>query len=374
MQGPLSSIIQTKGEPPSVESRAPVDRSRSSTFGWMLMMVALAALGGALAWYFKPAWLGQRVSQIQSAVLMPSVPETSTNPPASAASAEQPVILAETLATLEQRITQSETLVRSQAAALTDLTNRLDKLEDDWKERLGKLEAGPASVGSASSVGIDTLRARVDQLADRIADASGAEHRLTVLEGEAKSLAERFVIGVDATRRATQVVIIGQLRDAILTGRAYTGELANLRQVKTEALPPSALEVVEKFAASGVSKVEQLAELLAQLAPEAVRAERFEKYPQWWTRMLDRLSSLITIRRVGEVEGQDAQAIIARAEQRLKAGDISAAAGEMAQLSGAAAEAVEPWVKAAANRVAVERALSEMQSAALSALAQTTKP
>ena len=76
------------------------------------------------------------------------------------------------------------------------------------------------------------------------------------------------------------------------------------------------------------------------------------------------MAALIAVRLVGEIRGEDAEALLARAEQRLAAGDIAAALDILAALPPAPAERLAPWTAAARARVELDAALADLARAA----------
>ncbi|HEX6980927.1 MAG TPA: mitofilin family membrane protein, partial [Alphaproteobacteria bacterium] len=78
----------------------------------------------------------------------------------------------------------------------------------------------------------------------------------------------------------------------------------------------------------------------------------------WWRPLLDRLTSLVTIRRIGEVDGDTPEAVVARAERRLAADDLAGAVAELERLQGAPAAAAGSWLADARARLTAEAALA----------------
>ena len=71
---------------------------------------------------------------------------------------------------------------------------------------------------------------------------------------------------------------------------------------------------------------------------------------------------MVTIRRVGEgaERGEGALATIARAENRLAAGDLAAAAAALEGLQGAPARTFDDWREAAAARATTDAAIARL--------------
>ena len=86
-------------------------------------------------------------------------------------------------------------------------------------------------------------------------------------------------------------------------------------------------------------------------------------------RTWQRVGSLITIRRVGEVDGEETDAILARAERRLIAGELAATIELMESLRRPASVAAQPWLDRAKTRLRAEHALADLQNQVITGLA-----
>ena len=97
------------------------------------------------------------------------------------------------------------------------------------------------------------------------------------------------------------------------------------------------------------------------MAPPIVRAELLPEEHGWSRRTADRILSLVSIRReAGVVAGNDAGAIVARAEAAIQAGDLPGAVAEVELLVYGPAEAAAGWLADAKARLAVDKSLSEL--------------
>jgi uroporphyrinogen-III synthase len=130
--------------------------------------------------------------------------------------------------------------------------------------------------------------------------------------------------------------------------------------------PPAALRRVEAAAAAAPPDLATLRADFARRAPQALRAARRGAPADgaWWTALAERAAALVAIRRVGEVPGEDVEALLARAEQRLAAGDLAAALDVLRALPPGAAEAMAPWLAAARARLELDAALADLARAA----------
>ena len=71
-------------------------------------------------------------------------------------------------------------------------------------------------------------------------------------------------------------------------------------------------------------------------------------------------------RRTDNLEGNGAEAIVARAESRLAAGDIAGALAELTALSEKSMAVAQPWIAEAKAQIAAEGAIADLQLHAIS--------
>ena len=158
------------------------------------------------------------------------------------------------------------------------------------------------------------------------------------------------------------------MRDAVDRGDPYQSELRAARRVATPDEGP-AIEAMTPTAANGVPRRDALVAAFPALSADILRAAALPAESGFWQRALFRLTSLVSIRRL-DGQGDDPPAVVARAERRIKEGDLAKAAQDLSALQGRPLELATPWIQAATARLAVDRALSELSAAAA---AQTAK-
>jgi len=107
--------------------------------------------------------------------------------------------------------------------------------------------------------------------------------------------------------------------------------------------------------------VDDLRQRFAAVADAALTAERIGGDDTWYGAAFQRLGNLVSVRRVGDVEGTSVEAIVTRAERRLQEGNLEAALAELDGLSGPPAEAVASWRKTAQARLELEQAIRALQ-------------
>ncbi len=144
-----------------------------------------------------------------------------------------------------------------------------------------------------------------------------------------------------------------QLSAAIQNGEPFTAQLTALRAlhdpVVTSALDAAAIDVYQD------QGLPTRAKLLATYAP-AVRAALAASKPKGdglLAGSLSGLTGLVSIRKQGEVEGDDAESIFARAEVKLTSGDLAAALTELDTLPDPTI--FKDWYTQAKARLSAER-------------------
>ncbi len=165
------------------------------------------------------------------------------------------------------------------------------------------------------------------------------------------------------------LLAVGQLRAALRGSGPFEAELDTLRAVAADDADVAvAVATLAARAAVGVPTVAALRARFGAIAGPVVRAAGAAGERSWLDRLLDPLSGLVTVRPVGDVPGTSADAVVARAEARLKADDLAAAVAEVERLEGAPADLAADWLAAARARLAAERALAALEARAVAAL------
>jgi hypothetical protein len=256
--------------------------------------------------------------------------------------------------------------------------------------RVAKLEQTPAS-----SAALAQLRKDLDARTQAQADANGRiSERVAALEKNAPpaDLAARldgFALktGEDALdlrvtnleshdasevmRRAASLLALADLVRADSGTESFATELAALR-----ALAPTAPELADlsKYANAGAPTRAMLAERFSAQADGILAAERAGNAKTWSQRLWVNLSNLVSIRRVGDISGDNSESRVARAETALHSGDLDRAVNEVAALKGAARTAAQPWLVAAQARLAVDRDTRALTSRVVASLSTPLPP
>lgn len=379
----------------ATEAQAKPER-RSGGGTWLVLLLLLLVISGALALWLSPAarsWLAGLTGGTVS--VTPSPPPG----PAPVAAGPDPRIaeLATRLAALENRpppapapppAASSPSVAPERLAALE---SRIEELaaarapSSSLEERLARLESRPEPAPAVASEPVDLapLGQRIDALAARLDGLEQRLERLSALEGRFGSLEQRLSAldstlaslrqsarDADAEARSFGLVVaLTRLGAALRQGLPYEKELASARELGADALDAGAFAALAARAAQGVPADGELARRFARLAPAILTAERAAEETAWWQRTLGRIVSLVSIRRTGEIEGDAAEAVVARVELRLAAGELVRARDELARLAAPAAATAAEFRAQLEARLAAEAALADLDRRALAALA-----
>lgn len=388
------SAAAARKKPAPAERRTPPGtRLRRGVAGVLVLLIVLAA-----AWISWPLWKDSLPASLQSALapvmeagrdaglaarmdaldkrLAAAEAEIKSVRGERAQPVSDPKLTEET-----QRLVQRTEAAERAIAELRDGAGRTGPLE----ARLAALEAAVKSIAERPPPGgtgvdpavvarlsaetartLDAMRAENKALSDRLARATD---RLAALEARAG--------GADENRRESAFMLaVGQLRDAVRSGRPYADALGSLRTIAGDDRDAAAaLAALERHAASGVADP---ATLRARFAAVATRIATAVSQPRegWFDQTLGRLSGLISVRRTGPAAaaGDGPEAAVARAELALAAGDVNGAVAALDKLTGAAADAAAPWLAGARARIAVDGAVAELDALAVGRLAGPRVP
>ena len=260
------------------------------------------------------------------------------------------------------------------------LAGRLDTLERVAAATAGGEEARSSPALVALLAENARLAAELGRMTERIArlEAAGdpelatklesAGARVAGIEADLKRLSES-----DRTRKGDALLLaVGQLREAAAGSRPFDVELRLV--LKAAAGDPGIGETARPLAAfsrKGVPTRAALAAQFPELAARAAQADLASEEGDWLNRTAARFSRVVTVRRVGEgaEEGDGALAAIARAENRLAAGDLAAAAAALEALDGAPARVFDAWRADAGARAAIDAAIAGLSRRAVEGFA-----
>jgi hypothetical protein len=266
------------------------------------------------------------------------------------------------------------------AAQLKQAGERMTALERRIGEVAQARPAGEGELKAALERQAAEAKAAVERLAGEMrahgqklaAEAEQMRKNIGALQARVGALDEAVRrAGSASNETATLIVALGQLRRAVQDGAAYRAAFdaaKALTQERKEFEP--ALAMLAARADQGVPTAAQLRQRFDRLSIDVLRAAAAKPDDGFWDRVWARLSTLVTVRRVGEVPGESVAALLSRAEGALARGDLAEAAKQMGALSGPARAAAQGWIADARARLVTDAALAELERAALGSLSQ----
>ena len=291
-----------------------------------------------------------------------ALPKEAPGGEALAALAAQMKQAGERVAALERRLGE---LAQARPGAESEMKSALDKQAAEAKAALEKQSA-------EAKAALERLAAETRAAGQKLAgEAEQLKKDLAALQSRVGTIDEQVRrAGSAVNETGTLIVALGQLRRAVQDGAAYRAALDAAQALGKERKEFEAgLAMLAARADQGVPTVAQLRQRFDKLSVGVLRAATEAKPDaDVWDRIWARVSSLVTVRRTGEVEGAGAAAVLSRAEAALARGDLAAAAKEMDTLAGPARAAAEAWLADARARLVTDAALAEIERAALGLL------
>lgn len=272
---------------------------------------------------------------------------------------------------LQQRLAAIESTAVTDRDLRFDV-NALDTRIGRIEERAERLEGAVAAPRQpAQDARVGGVIARLDALESAIPDDLSARLDAMPSRGELDGLVARLSTlenenSAATLRRAAGILALTELSHAAARAEPFAAELG----AAAETAPnDSAIRTLRQYADDGAPTLDELAVEFPARARTALEAERAGQGEGPVMRMWNRLMSFISVRRIGNVEGDGSAARIARAEAALENENLNAAIMEISALQGAAAGAFDSWLTRAEARLAVDRAIAEVNSRIMQTLA-----
>jgi len=178
---------------------------------------------------------------------------------------------------------------------------------------------------------------RVGQIAQGV---NAAAEQINALTLQVAALEEE-VSRPDPTAEAALGIALANLTRAIDAGTAFEAEL---RAIAALAPEDPAVAALAEVAPTGVRSFASLTQEFSDLVDPLLTAERRAGRETFYERIVGSALSIITVRRIGDVEGDNVEAIVARIETRLAQEDLSSALTEAKLLTGPAADVAAAWI------------------------------
>lgn len=247
----------------------------------------------------------------------------------------------------EARLGRVESGLAEAQQPTIDLAGRLDVLELRLAEAEGRVAQAADSQSLAALIGrVNNIEA---QLPPVTLDAAVLGERVAALEDANSAL---------MLQRAAATLALAELARAATSANDFTLELQALDMVAPD--DPALSRLAPHTA--GVPTIATLVARFAERARAAIDADRAASAEGILARLWNSITGIVQIRRVGNVAGDDTRSVLARAEAALESENLERAVAEIRTLDGASVEAMAVWQTDATARLAVDRAISDMNA------------
>ncbi len=251
-----------------------------------------------------------------------ALPDASTIEPAAAT----PVPVADTV--LQTKIAELET-------KLTELTAKQTS-DIDLKTEVEALKTQ-----------VETRTREMEKMADQVS----SDNKLSNAEQQ------------EAWRNVSLLILYDRLKTSVLAGKPYEEEYNELENSITDIPDASgALEKLKSSQKNGIPDMTALKISFSKTINEALFIKTSNS-DSIWDNFSGNLKSMVKVRKVGDRQGGDAEAVIARAETALKDNNLTLAIDELTKLEGPPKAAYASWIEAAKLRRDVPAVLDSLKSA-----------
>jgi hypothetical protein len=333
-------VVEEQPAPPVQSAPEPHDSASNSVFLPAILGGLIAAgLGFGAAYYFIPRF-------------EPSMVETMNTNEAAIAALQEDVAGIDINAAVVP-------LTEEVGAISTQITDQFAALEGrivSFEERLLVLEKQPSGDGTLQEAALEAYQAELDNLRSQVEEQAGAAFaQLESTRAEAAAIEEAALL---AARNAKGRAALAQIRSALDTGAPMAAAITELEDVMGAPAPDGLAAVAE-----GVPTLAKLQGDFPPAARQALANARSEGASGESTGAFGSfLREQLNVRSVAPREGDDADAILSRAEAALKEGQLETALAEVANLPEIAAGPLAGWVNQAQARADALVAANEIST------------
>ena len=378
---PASATVMPTAKPTSPgAANLPEAKGTGGWIGRVTLIVLLAMAGGAgfATWPMWSPAVAPYIPGLQDDGVTQPQPAPSLKPDADDTRLRDEARLREELSRLIARMESIEEAVASVKKMIRATVPPSEKLgpglsKEQLTERLDQLKKNDGA--------IKALLQRMDQLEkesapERNLAVSGSEAGggpLSATAAEIESRLQSAEPGESQPGGPQAIVLaVALFREALANGQPFEKVFQSLKaESGGDPAVKAAAILLEKYASTGIPTLADLRERFDDIAGKIVTASKALEEHGWMERAANRIRSLVAWRRVDQ-KGEDdsVDAVVARAEKHLKAGDLTAAVEAVKGLMGnpKIAPVAEPWLADAKGRLAAERAVQALYVHALALL------
>ncbi len=274
---------------------------------------------------------------------------------------------------LEQRISEVAENSSQARAELADRVSALDArtegLAQTDEEAVASLTARVNALEQELQAAADTADETVppERLADVNERLAKLEEDIGTLRASLEDVRAQTQQNVAAARASALAVALNNLRRAVDSGDAFAAEFQAVSNLASE---PLKADTLAGAAEDGVPTLADLRQSFPEYANKALEAVGAGGDDSLIGQIVESARSVVNVRPVGEIEGDSPGAIIARMENRLKAGDLQGVVAQSDDLSGAAAVQLVPWIEQVKTRINADAEMEALESRTLAAIGQ----
>ncbi len=229
------------------------------------------------------------------------------------------------------------------------------------RQDLAALKATTGDLGAQLLAATGSF-AKTDQL-------SSVNATTTKLQADLAAIAARDQSREQGANRILLSLQLANLKRVVERGGSYAKELADVKRIAPKDLDLSALDA---NAEKGLATTQQLASDFKSMTWSLVNADAKPSddgslIGQLW----QGARSVVQVRKTGNVDGSGPDAIVARAEARLQAGDLEGTLREVNQLQGDARKAADPWIAKLGARLSLDQGLAAVDASLLKLMGPT---
>lgn len=234
--------------------------------------------------------------------------------------------------------------------------DEVQEIKESFDAEIARLEAALAAEREQNATQRDQLEdmRRNFQAALAARDRS-ANQQITALNARLDKIENGNE--VQGGRRAAAALALNNLRHVAEQGEPFANEL----DVLAGYIPQGGeIATLRRYADVEIPMVGELEAAFSVAAREALAAAGRQEKTGFTEKLSARVTSLVSVRPAGPIEGDSARAIISRAEAFIEAGDISAGANELGALVDGPRTAMADWLALAQSRIAVDGAIASL--------------
>lgn len=154
---------------------------------------------------------------------------------------------------------------------------------------------------------------------------------------------------------AAMLLALNEYRNDVHSGQPFQGDLAVLRKIAgNDPEMQAALTRLAPYAESGVLSRDRLQKEFAGTAMDIAMAKYNGQDLTAQDAVKKRIAALVKVRKIDDIQGNDTDAVVARAQFKINQGDIKGAIQDLQTLDGASGQAAQPFIKQASGTLMAE--------------------